>query len=96
MAALTAQRLHPVADAERRDGRQRQTRDHATIRARRERAASCRGGAERAGHLCEARGVEAVAARERHLAAVEGFEADAALLGTAGHVLNRARRSILV
>ena len=40
--------------------------------------------------------MEAVAARERHLAAVEGFEADAALLGTAGHVLNRARRSIIV
>ena len=34
--------------------------------------------------------LEAVAARERHLAAVEGFEAYAALIGTAGHVLNRA------
>ena len=29
MAALTAQRLHPVADAERRDGRQRHPRDRA-------------------------------------------------------------------
>jgi hypothetical protein len=37
-----------------------------------------------------------VAARERHHAAVEGFEADAALLGTAGHVLKNARRSIIV
>ena len=36
------------------------------------------------------RGVEAVAARERRYAAVKGFEAYAALIGTASHVLNRA------
>ena len=44
-------------------------------------AAPLSGGADRAGHLCQTRGVEAVAARrERHHAAVQGIEADRALL----------------
>jgi len=60
-----------IADAERRDGRQRHPRDHATIRARGERAASGRRRAIGAREARQARGVKSMSAGQSRTRAIE-------------------------